>query len=281
MSETAAFPFTTEDLEAFRKCQRLSYDCVTHVESNLEEGMTEKEVCKMMDDYLREHGVEQYFHAPFAWFAERTAFANDGGSFGGGDFAPTDRKLEKGMPVILDVAPTEKGYTSDIGYAFVFGDNPEVEKMLDDLKPYRSLIVEGVKAGKTLQEIYRDVDALIDEQGYENRHRIYPGEVLGHRIERLGRDPEQVQPFGGFGPAALVFLLKESQAANQNPEHPRPIWNGGDPCNQKAAPGLYAVEPHIGKGPLGVKWEEVLVVTEDDAYWLDDDLPHVKRWDKN
>ena len=28
--------------------------------------------------------------------------------------------------------------------------------------------------------------------------------------------------------------------------------------------------------PLTV--EELLVVTEDDAYWLDDDLPHVRRW---
>lgn len=27
-----------------------------------------------------------------------------------------------------------------------------------------------------------------------------------------------------------------------------------------------------------MKFEEILVVTEDDAYWLDDDLPHVHRW---
>jgi hypothetical protein len=27
-----------------------------------------------------------------------------------------------------------------------------------------------------------------------------------------------------------------------------------------------------------VKFEELLVVTEDDAFWLDDDLPHVRRW---
>jgi hypothetical protein len=29
---------------------------------------------------------------------------------------------------------------------------------------------------------------------------------------------------------------------------------------------------------VGAKFEELLVITEDDAYWLDDDLPHVRRW---
>jgi hypothetical protein len=27
-----------------------------------------------------------------------------------------------------------------------------------------------------------------------------------------------------------------------------------------------------------VKFEELLVVTDDDAFWLDDDLQHVRRW---
>lgn len=33
-----------------------------------------------------------------------------------------------------------------------------------------------------------------------------------------------------------------------------------------------------GATRVGAKFEELLVVTEDDAYWLDDDLPHVRRW---
>jgi hypothetical protein len=38
------------------------------------------------------------------------------------------------------------------------------------------------------------------------------------------------------------------------------------------------VEPHIGFRGVGVKFEELLVVTDGDAFWLDDDLPHVRRW---
>jgi len=41
---------------------------------------------------------------------------------------------------------------------------------------------------------------------------------------------------------------------------------------------VWAVEPHIGRDGVGAKFEELMVVTADDAYWLDDDLPHVRRW---
>jgi hypothetical protein len=34
----------------------------------------------------------------------------------------------------------------------------------------------------------------------------------------------------------------------------------------------------LALGGVGAKFEELLVVTKDDAYWLDDDLPHVRRW---
>jgi hypothetical protein len=43
-------------------------------------------------------------------------------------------------------------------------------------------------------------------------------------------------------------------------------------------PGLWAVEPHLGFRGTGAKFEEILVVTEGDAFWLDDELPHVTRW---
>ena len=43
-------------------------------------------------------------------------------------------------------------------------------------------------------------------------------------------------------------------------------------------PGLWAVEPHLGFRDVGAKWEELLVVTDTDAFWLDDDVPHVRRW---
>ena len=43
--------------------------------------------------------------------------------------------------------------------------------------------------------------------------------------------------------------------------------------------GVWAVEPHIATPDqcLGSKWEEILVVTKDNAYWLNDDATHCRR----
>ena len=57
------------------------------------------------------------------------------------------------------------------------------------------------------------------------------------------------------------------------------MWNDGSVLRSPPPHrGIWALEPHIGRDGVGVKFEELLVVTEDDAYWLDDHLLHAQRW---
>jgi Xaa-Pro aminopeptidase len=263
------------DLDRFREVQRLAYDCVQAVERQLTPGMTEREAARLVHEALAARGVRQYFHKPFAWFGDRTAFVNFRTDL---HFFPSGRRLAWGLPVILDVAPMLDGYAADIGYSCVFGKNELFDKMVADLEPYRRLVLDGVRAEKTLQQIYREVDGLIAQQGYENRHRRYPYGVLAHRIDRVGTGLLDRPSIGGFGLGALRFLRAEGLAFRRGLQHHSPLWNGHDASAHRAGVGLWAVEPHLGHQGVGVKWEEILVVTESDAYWLDDDLPHVRRW---
>lgn len=264
-----------EHLEGFKKSQKLAYRGVTAIERVLRPGMTEKEVTTLMDEWYRDHGVREYFHAPFAWFAERTAFGSHRTVV---DFYPTKRRLEVGMPVILDVAPVVDGHASDIGYACRLGENPLHDRMLLDLESYRSVILDGVRARRNMSDIYRDVDRLIERQGYKNRHQQYPFRVLGHRVNYLAPGDRKGFTVGGFGTPALGYLFGRLEKARRAPAQ-TPLWNDGKQCARPADPGIWALEPHIGFRGIGVKWEELLVVTETDAYWLDDDLPHVRRFE--
>lgn len=264
-----------EELVRFRTVQRLAYDCCEAVAGALQEGMTERDAAAHMKTWLAERGVEGWFHEPFAWFGDRTAFPDFWTHL---HFFPTRRRLSAGMPVILDVAPVVDGYAADVGYACCFGESPLHARMLSDLEPYRELVLSGVRRERTLQEIYRDVDALVDEQGYTSCHRRYPRQVLAHRVGRLAPGPLQGTVVAGFGVPALRFLVRGLAAARRGAASRAPLWNGGSESAHRAAPGLWAVEPHLGFYGVGVKWEEILVVTESDAFWLDDDLPHVRRW---
>ncbi|WP_228449775.1 M24 family metallopeptidase [Streptomyces alkaliterrae] len=263
-------------LDGFREVQRLAYECAEAVAAQLRPGVTEREAARMQRRYLAERGVRDWFHLPFAWFGDRTAFAGFRHPL---QFFPTDRRLEPGMPFILDMAPVHRGYTADIGYSGCLGPHPLHEKLLDDLAAHRALILEQVRERRSLREIYLAVDQLMVRQGYENRHRAYPFGVIAHRVDRV-REGWSPTLFG-FGLQALKGLA--SDALRGHREGWSPLWSPYRFSDHPPRPGLWAVEPHLGFRGTGAKFEEILVVTdsrdpEESAFWLDDDLPHVRRW---
>ncbi|WP_344164027.1 M24 family metallopeptidase [Nocardiopsis rhodophaea] len=260
------------DMACFRELQQLAYAAAASVAATLEPGDTEREAARRIRTWLEERGVQDWFHTPFAWFGDRTAFRNFRVPL---QFFPTGRRLEEGMPFILDCAPVRDGYVADIGFAGCLGDNPVHDKLMDDLAAYRELILCEVRAQRPLREIYQEVDALITRQGYDNRHQVYPGRVIAHQVARVhSRLPKAI--VAGFGIRSLQTLFGDLIVERMH--HRSPLWADGKISQYPATPGLWAVEPHIGFRGVGVKFEEILVVTEDDTYWLDDDLPHVRRW---
>ncbi|MFM2421245.1 MAG: hypothetical protein RL385_5968 [Pseudomonadota bacterium] len=261
-------------IAGFKRSQALAYDAVQDVEKQLTAGMTERDAAQLVHEALRTRGVRAYFHQPFAWFGERTAFV---GFHQPLQFFPTRKKLELGMPVILDVAPIVDGHASDIGYACKLGENALHDQMLRDLLPYRQLILDGVRAKKAMNAIYADVDRLIERQGYLNRHRAYPFRVLAHRVNFVPMEARTEFKIAGFGVPAISYLFGQIGRALHAGQSHVPLWNDLSSSAHPATPGLWAVEPHLGFRGVGVKWEELLVVTEDSAYWLDDQLPHVTR----
>lgn len=261
------------ELARFREVQQLAYAAAQSVAQRLRPGVTEKQAAAWLREYLTERGVLDWFHIPFAWFGDRTAFRGFRLPL---QFFPGNRRLEDGMPFILDCAPVLDGYVADIGYAGCLGTNRVHDLLLNDLAEYRAMIRTRVADGVALKQIYHEVDELIARQGYENRHRVYPGRVIGHQVSTVrSRLPRFVA--AGFGIRALQTLVGELIV--QRMQHRSPLWADGESSNHPATPGLWAVEPHIAFRGVGVKFEEILVVTENgEAFWLDDDLPHVRRW---
>ncbi len=267
--------WSDDELARFRRVQRMAYDSVRQVERELHAGISEREAAARVAAAVQARGGRGWFHEPFAWFGERTAFR---GFRLPTDFLPTNRRLEPGMAVILDVAPALDGFAADIGYAFAFGDNPLVERGLADLEPFRALLLDEVRAGRTLKQIYDRVDTLLRDLGYDNCHSLYPLGVLAHKVGRL-RLTRLPIPSVGLGLEAVARLEFGMLRARFGRRAGTPIWNGRPLRDAPPSPGLWAIEPHLGKGDVGVKFEELLVIGEaGEARWLDDELPHVQRW---
>lgn len=276
--------YSPDEIEQVRALQKLAYDCAEAVAAGLSPGVTEREAAARLGTLLREHGVEGFFHTPFAWFGDRAGFYGfrapswrrpQDNLYFSRQFFPTERRLEDGMVGILDVAPIKGGLCADIGYSFAQGDSLALTRALNDLGVIRDLVLDEVRAERTMKQVYRAVDAAIEEMGYESAHALYPSRVLGHKIGRIPLRGATSRVLAGFDLRTYLYFGKQILLALPGAGRV-PLWNEARASDVRPDPGLWAIEPHVRKHGIGAKWEEILVVTESDAAWLDDDLPHVR-----
>ncbi len=250
-----------EELEKFRKSQRLAYQCAVTIGKELQEGWTEKQTADLMDTFLKDSGVKTFFHKSFAWFGDRTRFL---GFTKYRHFMPSEKRLRQSDVIILDTAPIFEGYTSDIGYTMSLEPNPKLEKAKKSLIRYRNLILELFENKIPTQEIWNKIDTAIKTDGYDNCHSMYPFSVLGHQVHKIGFNflPGFSKPFSIH--SYLSIIMRGIYPELLGPKHK------GDPT------GLWAIEPHLGADGFGAKFEEILVVTPEKVYWLDDHVPHLE-----
>lgn len=265
--------FTDRHLDAFRRWQQVSYAVLGEVAAQLAPGVTERDATRWAMKAYRREGVHGFFHLPVALFGERTTLPDPWATE---SFWPTDRALRAGDAVVLDASPIFEGYVVDTSLSCTAtASDAHAAAMADDLT-YRTTIVEAVRAGATFREIAAAVDADMTARGDRNCHRLHPEAVLGHRVVRIA-EPDAVRPPDGSGfDATVLGWFIQGIAAAQSQGTPSPTWNDRPTSDHAPAPGLWAVEPHLARGPVGVKWEELLVVEDHDAYWLDDDVPHCR-----
>jgi hypothetical protein len=268
------------DLSRFARAQKLAYDCVEHVRDTLRTGMTERDACSLMRRWLGEHAVSALFHDPFAWFGDRAAFR---GFWADHKFLPSNRSLQEGMTVILDIAPVVDDCASDIGYSFIHRPDAAQQAIHDSLMrallQLRDLIVQRARERHSFRAIYREADRVIEAAGFVNQHRRYPHRVLGHRVGKLPPNRLNKARWLGFGLQTYFSLNARQWAAKLLPHTVRsPLWNDGPESEHPPFAGLWAVEPHIALPDLsvGAKWEEILLITDEGAWWLDDDVPHCR-----
>ena len=255
------------DLEGFRKAQRLAYDCVETVGKELEYGISEKEAAELLASYLKANGSERFIQRPFAWFGDHTRFDGYSNYM---DYHPSDRTLSRGSIAILDVSPIVGGYTADVGYTLCLEYSLEKEKALAFLREIRDELPSLFVSELTPAEIWHRIDKKIEDAGYDNIHSRYPFCVLGHRVFKLKNEGRRSV---NRGVGAMSWFSTEVNL--------KFLWTGFSsvlsPDNIGSKNGLWAIEPHIGWQGAGAKFEEILVVEDNKAYWLDDNVPHARK----
>lgn len=263
--------FSADEIEGFRSAQRRSFAILQEVARGLEESWSERAAVKLLFGAFADHGIDRFFHVPVALFGERTALPEPWGLM---SFGPTGERLRAGIPVIFDASPLIGEFLVDTSYAWSFGENPVHLALKARNIGFRGSILDEVSRGRSFKEIATGVDDELRSEGLTNCHRLHPEAVLGHRALKI-EDDTSATPVDGFHPAILDWFRSEIAACAADPMR-SPTWNDTTASDHPPFPGLWAVEPHIARDGVGVKWEELLLVEDDGtAAWLDDDVPHL------
>jgi len=267
--------YSAKELERFRQYQRISYDILDCTAHDLRVGISEVDATRRLRKAFHVAGAHNYFHVPVALFGERTAYPGDFGPF---EALPTDRVLNEGDTVVLDAAPIFDGYTVDTSCAYDFSDSQVFKSLDQELPVLRRLIRDRINDGDTFQKIAWEVDDFIRERGFENCHRKHIGAVLGHLVTKADSMRLSTWSCKGLAVKQVAWFLARSRVARGSLRKLTPNWNHTNACKDVAPYGLWAVEPHIASGDVGIKFEEILVIDDNGARWLDEDLPHHRRW---
>jgi hypothetical protein len=270
--------FSTTDLERFRSHQRQSFAVLEAVAATLQAGETEKAVARRIHKQMKAAGAQNFFHVPVALFGDRTAYPGEFGQF---EALATDRPLKAGDPVILDAAPIFDGYTVDTSYSLRFGKGGVPRALDKALAGFRASILERVRQQLTMREIARQIDTEIKSLGLENCHRKHIGMVLGHRVTRENNAFLRRRSVWGIAPRQASWFFYTSYQSMRGKPELSPNWNHARQSDCPAPDGLWAIEPHVALDGFGAKFEDILVVQDGQAYYLDDDLPHTRRWRAN
>lgn len=265
--------FSNNELARFRDLQRLSFSILTDEARGLEPGMTERDVAHRLVLAYRREGVKSFFHLPVVLFGERTALPGD---WPVGKFFPKKRAAATEDAVIFDASPIFGEYLVDTSFSFCLGASDAHRKMMRNLAAFRESVPAAVNERETFASIADDVNRQLSSLGYEPVHGKHPGAVLGHRALKLPRLPF-VWRAQGFDAVSLSWFYGHEFASRARLSR-SPLWNTTRTSAHAPFDGLWLVEPHAGYGPTGAKWEEILVIQDGRARWLDEAPPHVQQW---
>jgi Xaa-Pro aminopeptidase len=179
-----------EELALLQKAIDASDAAMTAVCPAIQAGMTEKEVAWRMEVAMREFGADCPSFDTIVAAGPNGAMAHH---------HPSDRPIQQGEPIVIDMGARVGGYCSDITRTVVAGEPDEMfRKIYDIVLGAQLTAIHTVKPGLTGEECDGLSRSVIAEAGYGDNFGHSLGHGVGlavHEYPRVGpKAPDVLKP---------------------------------------------------------------------------------------
>lgn len=186
-----------DEIELIKKAVRIADAAYEQIEGIIQAGMTEKQVAWEIEKYLRENGSQAVPFEIIVASGPNSALPHA---------RPSERIINPGEPVLIDMGARFAGYTSDLSRTIYFGTPDDnfrkvYQAVLDAQLAAMSIINEGM----TGEQADSSARTIIEKAGYGGAFGHALGHGIGlapHELPRLG--PGSTEPLT----AGMVFTVE-------------------------------------------------------------------------
>ena len=187
---------TNEEIEIMRECNLLVSRTLAEVGRNIREGVTTRELDRIAETFIRDHGAEPAFLGYQGYPASICISINEQVVHG----IPGDRVIRQGDIVSVDVGTFLKGFVGDSAYTFAVGEvSREARQLLEVTKEALYKGTAQAKAGNRVGDISAAVQEYAESFGYG-----VVRELVGHGVGRKMHESPEVPNFGARGRGPLL-----------------------------------------------------------------------------
>jgi len=190
-------PRTEEEIELLRENGEIVSKTLAEVGRHVAPGVTTKELDRVAETFIRDHGAVPNFLGYDGYPAAICASVNDVVVHG----FPSDYVLKEGDIVSIDLGTLYKGYNGDSCYTFPVGEvDAETRKLLDVTKASLYKGIEQAVAGKRTGDIGLAVQTYAESFGFS-----VVRELEGHGIGTDMHEEPGVPNYGRQGHGARLL----------------------------------------------------------------------------
>jgi methionyl aminopeptidase len=184
-------PKTEEEIELLRENALIVSKTLAEVGKRVAPGVTTKELNKVAEDFIRDHGAIPSFLGFEGFPAALCMSVNDVVVHG----FPSDYVLKEGDIVSVDCGTLYKGYNGDSAYTFPVGEvDAETRRLLDVTKASLYKGIEAAVAGNRVGDIGYAVQTYAESFGFS-----VVRELEGHGLGKEMHEQPGVPNYGHKG----------------------------------------------------------------------------------
>lgn len=187
---------TAEEIELMRESAQIVSKTLGLMAELIEPGITPLDLDKKADEFIRDHDAVPGFLGLYDYPKSIITSVNEQVVHG----IPTDRPMEDGDIVGVDIGVLKNGFYGDHAYTFAVGEIPKaVEQLLRVTKECLDLGIEQLVAGNRIG----DVSFAIQLHAEKFKYGVVR-ELVGHGLGRKMHESPEVPNFGKRGRGSKI-----------------------------------------------------------------------------